>query len=136
KCLRAEGISVPVVLLSAHSERGLLERAFDAGANGFVAKESDLEILIAALRTVMLGRRYVDPSVAANLLGTVGERLSPREVEVLGMVSVGLQNKEIAFKLSLSEETVKSHVAAIMRKLEATSRTQAVALALRTQLID
>lgn len=134
--VRSEGFDVPVVLLSASSERGLLRRAFAAGANGFVTKESDLDILVAALRAVTSARRYVDPSVAAVLLDAEEELLSRREAEVLETMSVGMQNKEIAFKLDLSEETVKSHVATIMRKLDATSRTQAVAMALRTQLID
>lgn len=130
--LRRQGCNAPVVLLSANRERSVIERCFAVGANAFVAKESDLDVLVAALEAVVAGRRFVDPSVAAELLDDRDHCLTRRESEVLELMSDGLQNKEIARELILSEETVKTHVSSIMRKLDATSRTQAVGKAFRS----
>ena len=136
EAIRERGMDMPVVLLTALADRRFVERAFAAGIDGYVAKDSDLDVLTSALRAVVDGRRFVDPSVAELLLDTASEQLSPREHQVLQLMSTGLQNKQIATRLTLGEDTVKTYVAGILRKLDATSRTQAVATALRAQMID
>lgn len=133
---RESELPTRIVLLTALGERDLVERAFAAGADGYVSKDSELEVVVQAVQVALSGRRFVDPSVAAALLDPAEERLTPRELEVLRLMGNGSQNKVIAFELGLGEETVKTHVATIMRKLGATSRTEVVALALRRSLID
>jgi DNA-binding NarL/FixJ family response regulator len=123
------------VLLTAWSDPVVVQRALDAGAYGFVDKVSPLDVLASAVQVVSQGRRYIDPSLIAGVLDVASDRLSEREVEVLQMAAGGSQNKEIAARLGLSEETVKSHVSNVIRKLGATSRTEAVANALRRALI-
>ena len=131
----AVGDDTRVVLLSATTDSQVVQRALEAGAAGYVDKESGLDIIEAAVREVARGRRYVDPSLVAGLLDSAGERLSEREIQVLQLAGNGMQNKTIAAQLALSEETVKSHISNIMRKLDAHSRTEAVAAALRRSLI-
>jgi DNA-binding NarL/FixJ family response regulator len=126
-----------VVLLSALTEAQLVQRALDAGAWGYVAKESSLDVVVDAITTVAAGGRYFDPSLLAGLFTTTsGDRLTDREREVLQMAANGHQNKVIASALGLGEETVKTHLSSVMRKLDAASRTEAVAAALRRSIIE
>jgi DNA-binding NarL/FixJ family response regulator len=124
-----------VVLLSAASDSHLIQRALDAGASGYVDKESPIDVVVQAVHAVAAGRSFIDPSLVASLLHGGDARLSPRELEVLQLAADGMQNRAIAGELALSEETVKSHVSNVIRKLDASSRTQAVAEALRRSLI-
>lgn len=123
------------VLLSAVSDAHLVQRALDAGAVGYVDKKSSLDVLVAAVEAAVAGRTFVDPSLVAGLLDGTDLRLSTRELEVLQLASDGLANRAMAERLGLGEETVKSHISNVIRKLDATSRTQAVAVALRRSLI-
>lgn len=129
------GNHTKVVLLSAVGDAHLVQQALDAGATGYVDKESPLDVLVSAVQSAARGRSFVDPSLVAGLLDPTDRRLSPREREVLQLAADGLQNRAIAAKLHLSEETVKSHVSSVIRKLDASSRTQAVAEALRRSII-
>jgi DNA-binding NarL/FixJ family response regulator len=133
--LRADGHAAPIVVLSADRDHNTVKRCLSAGARGFVAKESHIDVLLAALEAVMAGRSFVDPVVAADVLQGAEELLTPREAEVIALVSDGLQNKEIARALIVSEETVKSHVSSIMHKLDAASRTHAVGIAFRSGIV-
>lgn len=123
------------VLLTGWSDPVVVQRALDAGADGFVDKVSPIEVVVSAVRVVANGGRYIDPTLVAAVLEAVSDRLSGREVEVLQLAADGRQNKEIASSLGLSGETVKSHISNILRKLGAHSRTEAVATALRRSLI-
>lgn len=124
-----------VVIFSSAAEPHVVQRALDAGVVGYVHKESPIEQVITAVRAAAVGGRYVDPNLVAALLGLTGDRLSERELEVLQLAADGNQNRGIAQKLHLSEETVKSHISNVIRKLGANSRTEAVASALRRSLI-
>lgn len=130
-----EGLSSRLVLLSALVEGHLVQRAMDLGAVGYVGKESPLEVIVDAVRTVVGGNRYIDPTLVAGLLAPTDQRLSDRELEVLQLAANGMQNKVIAIELGLSEETIKTHLSNVMRKLDANSRTEAVSAALRRSLI-
>lgn len=136
---RAIGDRVPIILYTGEADRALVVEALDAGARGFVLKEAPLDDLVRAIEVVAGGGVYVDP-VLAGMLATreVAQRLplvSPREREVLALLSEGLKNEEIATRLGLSPDTVRAHIRNAMRKLDADTRTHAVALALRQSLI-
>ena len=137
--LSAEGSKTAVILYTGHSERSLLLEALDAGARGFLVKEAPLDDLARAIRTICEGGTYVDPALAGVLVGPQAtERLpalTKREREVLRLLADGLRNEQVAVELSISPLTVRSHVKNAMEKLEADTRTEAVAKALRESLI-
>ena len=115
-------------------------RAVQAGAQGYLLKSAPREEVFQAIRAVCAGGSLLQPVVAARLLGHVSggsapAGLTPREREVLGLLAKGLQNKEIAAVLHIGERTAKFHVSALLRKLGAGNRTEAVALAAQQGLI-
>jgi DNA-binding NarL/FixJ family response regulator len=128
-----------VVLYTAYGDRAALLEAIDAGARGFLLKEAPLADLVRALEIVVDGGTYVDPVLAGYLAspGTAAKlpNLTQRERDVLRLLSDGLSNEEIGSRLFISPETVRTHVRKAMDKLNADTRTQAVATALRQSLI-
>ncbi len=129
-----------VILYTAFGDRALLTEALDAGARGFVLKEAPLAEVVRAVELVAAGRTYVDPVLAGVLSGgAVSEKLvnlTQREREVLRLLADGLANEEIGKRLFISAETVRTHIRKAMAKLDADTRTQAVATALRQSLIS
>jgi DNA-binding NarL/FixJ family response regulator len=128
-----------VILYTGMGEREYLTEALDAGARGFLLKEAPLEDLVRAVETVAAGGVYVD-SVLAGVLASAGTtqqipKLTQREREVLRLLADGLRNEEIGKRLFISPETVRTHVRKAMDKLDADTRTQAVAEAIRQHLI-
>jgi DNA-binding NarL/FixJ family response regulator len=123
-----------VLYTGAADERQLLD-ALDAGAAGFALKSGDPEELEQAIRTVAAGDEYLDPRLTALLAGGEdggrGHVLSPREREILQLLSQGLSGEDAAKQLVLSSETVRTHVRNAMTKLDASTRVHAVALALQ-----
>lgn len=131
---------VRVVMFTAHAEHDLLWEALDAGAQGFVLKDSESATLVAAIRQVVEGEPYVDPRLAPDFLRQLAKPrsagvLSAREREILQMLADGCSNREVSERLVVSVETVKTHVKHILAKLEAEHRTQAVAIGIRQSLI-
>jgi DNA-binding NarL/FixJ family response regulator len=128
-----------VLLYTAFGDRALLTEAIDAGARGFVLKEAPLADLVRAVELVAAGGTYVDPVLAGVLASPeVTERLpdlTVRERDVLRLLSEGLTNEGIGERLFISPETVRTHIRKAMAKLDADTRTQAVATALRESLI-
>jgi DNA-binding NarL/FixJ family response regulator len=124
-----------IVLYTGGTDPDLLQEAVDAGARGFVLKSASPHELLAALRKVAAGGTYVDLAIAELLAPRQSaiplDKLSPREREVLDLLADGLTGEEIASRLFLSAETVRTHVRNAMRKLDAKTRVHAVALALR-----
>ena len=111
-------------------------RALEAGARGYLFKDMARKELIQAIRTVHRGQRYIPAQVGSRIAEYLPRLdVSPREIEVLQLVAAGLRNKEIAYRISVSEATVNSHVKHILEKLNATDRTQAVTIALRRGII-
>lgn len=138
--LRASGAEVRAIVLTAFDTDERILSAVQAGAQGYLLKESPRQEIFNAVRTVHAGGSLLQPVVASRLLrrvsrGSSPESLTPREVEVLGLLAQGLLNKEIADRLSISERTVKFHVSAILGKLGAGNRTEAVAIAAQRGLI-
>jgi DNA-binding NarL/FixJ family response regulator len=129
-----------VILYTGYGDRAQLTEALDAGARGFVLKEAPLDDLVRAVEAVARGDTYVDP-VLAGVLATatagVGQvpTLTQRERDVLRLLADGLSNEEIGKKLFISAETVRTHIRKAMDKLDADTRTQAVAKAIRQSLI-
>ncbi len=131
--------SVKTVVFSAYGDKRLLSDAIAAGARGYVMKGSPPEDLIRAIRTVNLGKAFVDPSLSPALLmtqGVVDAPLSEREREILQLLAEGLHTEEVAERIGLSAETVKSDTKRAITKLEADGRVHAVAIALRQALIE
>jgi DNA-binding NarL/FixJ family response regulator len=128
-----------VVLYTAYGERALLLEAMDAGARGFLLKEAPLPDLVRAIEIVAAGGTYVDPVLAGYLASPRAAaklpNLTQRERDVLRLLSEGLSNEEIGKRLFISPWTVRTHVRKAMDKLDADTRTQAVATALRQSLI-
>jgi DNA-binding NarL/FixJ family response regulator len=129
-----------IVFYTAFGDRALLSEALDAGARGFVLKEAPLGDLVRAVERVAAGEAYVDPVLAGVLVASqLTDRLpalTQREREVLRLLADGLANEEIGKRLHISPETVRTHVRKAMAKLEADTRTQAVATALRQSIIS
>lgn len=127
-----------VLIFTGHSDRSLLARAFDAGAKGYILKEAAQQTLVRAIEKVAAGEGYVDPALVPAFLSgrDQAELLTPREREILQLLADGMANTDVAEKLFISQETVKSHVRHILTKLEADTRTHAVAIALRQEIID
>jgi DNA-binding NarL/FixJ family response regulator len=128
-----------IILYTAHGERALLTEALDAGARGFLLKEAPLSDLVRAVEMVSSGMTYVDPGLAGILASSdsaaAATKLTQRERDVLRLLADGLTNEEIGKRLFISPETVRTHVRKAMDKLNADTRTQAVATALRQSLI-
>jgi len=128
-----------VILYTAYGDRALITEAIDAGVRGFVLKEAPLVDLVRAVEIVAEGGTYVDPVLAGVLaspeLSAKLPSLTQRERDVLRLLADGLSNEEIGKRLFISPETVRTHVRKAMDKLDADTRTQAVAMALRQSLI-
>jgi DNA-binding NarL/FixJ family response regulator len=131
--------SVKTVMFSAYGDKRLLSDAIAAGASGYVLKGSPPEDLLRAIRTVVAGKPFVDPSLSpALLVSQVGPNapLSEREREILQLLAEGLHTEEVARRIGLSAETVKSDTKRAILKLEADTRVHAVAIALRKAIIE
>jgi DNA-binding NarL/FixJ family response regulator len=127
-----------VLIFTAFSERSLLARGLDSGAKGYILKEAPHQTLVRAIEKVAQGEGYVDPALMPAFLAgkDQSDMLTGREREILQLLADGLSNADVASKLFFSQETVKSDVRDILAKLEADTRTHAVAIALREAIID
>jgi DNA-binding NarL/FixJ family response regulator len=139
---RLAGRSTPAtatILYTGHAERELLVEALDAGARGFVLKEAPLSDLVRAVVLAAGGQIYVDPVLAPTLIRGSATRptpgLSARERDILRLLADGKSNDEIAATLYIAADTVRTYIRRAMTKLDADTRTQAVAIAVRESLI-
>ena len=133
--------SARICLLSMHTQPELMQHCLSAGADGYIVKDSSLQELLAAIKTVGEGSSYVDPRVAATYLRRRSaahmpytSQLSPRETDIIRLIAMGLSNRDIGRRLVLSEKTVKNHVSHIFSKLHFTTRSQAAVHAIRNGL--
>ena len=127
-----------VLMFTAFAERSLLTRGLESGAKGYILKEAPHQTIVRAIQKVAEGDGYVDPALMPAFLAGKDstDMLTTREREILQLLADGLSNADVAARLFISAETVKSHVRHILSKLEADTRTHAVAIALRTAIID
>lgn len=142
--LRAQYPAVPVVVVSATEDRAVIRRCIEYGASGFVPKSQPVENIRAAVQAVLAGKIWtphdVDlnggkPNENADLVARISS-LTPQQLRVLMMLAEGLPNKLIAYKLGVSEATIKAHVSQILTKLGVDSRTQAVIAINRIDDVD
>jgi len=129
--ISGNGVGSKCVIYTGLSDPDLLEAAYRAGARGLVAKPAGLSVLVDALREVWRGGRYFDPSFRnGDGDGSEAKALSGREAEILGLLAEGLTGEQIAKRLVLSPETVRTHIRNAMEKLDAPTRTAAVVKAI------
>jgi DNA-binding NarL/FixJ family response regulator len=136
---------VKIIFLTVYEDEQYIFEALRAGASGYILKKISDDDLVKVIEQVRSGETIVDPALTGQVALRAASRsqslaearfgLSPREAEVLGLVTQGMTNHQIAEQLFIGEETVKSHVRAILRKLSVKDRTQAVSLALREGLV-
>jgi len=137
--LAEAGSPTRVILYTGYGDRALLADAIEAGVAGLMDKESPLEDLVRAVRIVAGGETYIDSGLGALLLAARSGRLptlTARERDVLRLLADGCSNEAIAERLAISPQTVRTHLQKAMARLGATTRTQAVATALREALIS
>jgi two-component system, NarL family, response regulator len=126
-----------VIIVTTYDADEDVFRAVQAGARGYLLKDTFTEGMLEAIRNVHAGRRLIDPQLAARLMDRVNERsLTAREVSVLGLVARGMTNREIGAALAMGEETVKAHLKHIFAKLEVGDRTEAALIALQRGMIS
>jgi DNA-binding NarL/FixJ family response regulator len=125
-----------ILMLTTYDGDTDIHRALQAGAQGYVLKNSTREMLIPALRTVAAGRQWIPKEVASRLASRDAfAELTPRELEVIRLLAKGFANKEIADMLTLSEHTVKGYLKNILSKLKVADRTEAVTTAIQRGII-
>ena len=141
RLIRQQFPQVQVIALTSFKEGDLVKNALEAGAIGYLLKDVSADELVDAIRAAHAGRATLSPEAAQALVETANQPPAPgldlteRELEVLALMVEGLNNTQIAGRLTISSSTVKSHVSNILSKLGVASRTEAVTLALRSRLI-
>jgi NarL family two-component system response regulator LiaR len=141
RVIRQQFPQVQVIALTSFKTGDLVRNALEAGAIGYLLKDVSADELVQAIRAAHAGRATLSPEVAQTLVEAANEprpglSLTEREFEVLALMVEGLNNTQIAGKLTVSPSTIKSHVSNILSKLGVTSRTEAVTLALRSHIIS
>jgi DNA-binding NarL/FixJ family response regulator len=132
-----DNVKAPIVVFTSDGGARLLSEALKAGVKGYVRKDSPSEDLVRAIEAAREGEFYVDPGLSSTIVLDEGDRtLSARQGEILQMLADGMQTDAVAEKLGLSTETVRTHTKRILAKLEASTRTQAVAIGIRHGLIE
>ena len=146
--IKGQAPAVKIIMLTASDEEGDLYDAIKSGASGYLLKDSSIDEVAQAIRLVASGQSLISPMMAAKLLAEFKAisgvdvkplrlpKLTDRELEVLNLVARGLNNREIADKLFISENTVKNHVRNMLEKLQLHSRIEAVMYAVRQRLLD
>ena len=132
----AENQHSKIIVLAEHAGDAEISKALKKGAAGYICKDITPEELAKAIRTVAAGRKYIPDDIAQILSENYGkEELTPTESTVLRMIVGGMSNKEIAFALDVSENTVKSHVQNIFGKIGVSDRTSAATTAIKRGLV-
>jgi two-component system, NarL family, response regulator LiaR len=142
RLIHARWPATRVIALTSFGQESLVQGALQAGAISYLLKNVSHDELAQAIRAAHIGRATLAPEAmqalirVATRLPEPGLDMTPREREVLALMVKGLSNPEIAGRLSVTESTIKSHVSSILSKLEVTSRTEAVSLAIQRHLIE
>ncbi|MFM2072497.1 MAG: hypothetical protein RLZZ623_2760 [Actinomycetota bacterium] len=137
--IKARQSDITIIALTTSDDQRLVAAALDAGADGYLMKDIEPAVLLASVRSAVLGGVPMSPSVTASLLGrestlrtpSVSVTLTPREEEVLRHITAGATNKQIAASLDISEKTVKTHCSHLFQRIGVTDRTHAAAWARR-----
>jgi DNA-binding NarL/FixJ family response regulator len=139
RILKNGATPVKVLVLTMFTDPGTIAQAVKAGADGYLSKDSSKESVVSAIKDVNEGRSVLDPQVTKGLFGRITDKdpgaLTDREMEVLQSLSDGKTTREVAAELFVSEETIKSHLKQIFRKLDVRDRVEAVAEAFRRGMV-
>ena len=133
---------VRTLILSMHDQPGYVRRALELGAAGYLIKSTGRDELLAAITAAAEGETYIHGQLVEPLISDIRSnskpegRLSPREQQVLQLIANGAENKQVAYELGISEATVKTYVKGIFDRLGVSSRAEAVAVGLRTEVIE
>lgn len=140
--LKSSASNVRICAMSAHTQGELMQHCLGLGIDAYIVKDSSLQELFAAIKTLAAGSSYVDPRVAASLLRRRGpthtrstSELSPRERDIIRLIALGYSNREIGRRLILAEKTIKNHVSHIFAKIHCTARSQVAVYAVRSGLV-
>lgn len=145
KKLKKDKIKIKVLILTIHNEVEYLLKAVEIGCDGYVLKDSNSSLLKRAIYAIHRGENYIQPTLIPVLNAGIMNKtvsntrlneLTKREIEVLKLLAEGLFNKEIAYKLDISERTVKNHVSNIFKKINVADRTQAAVFAIKNELVS
>lgn len=142
RAIRKQFPQIQVIALTSFKEGEMIKNALEAGAIGYLLKDVSVDDLARAIRAAHAGRATLSPEAAQTLVETANQPASPgldlteREREVLSLMIEGLNNTQIAGRLTVSPSTIKSHVSNILSKLGVASRTEAVTLALRNRIVS
>ena len=140
-----DGLKTSIIILTTYDTDDYIFRGIEAGARGYLLKDSPPDEVIKAIRTVRRGDSLIQPRVATRLLDRLGQlsrspvpetTLSKREIEVLQLMATGAANKTIASELNIGQSTVKTHIVRIFSKLGVNGRTEAVAEAVKKKIIQ
>jgi DNA-binding NarL/FixJ family response regulator len=136
---------IRVLMLSGFGAESQVIHALNAGASGYVVKDSPLEAIVTSILAVVAGGRVLSEAIAERVLNTLSggppaktmyDGLTQREVEILRLLATGVANKQVAFRLKISDKTVRNHISHIYEKLNIFDRSQAVLYAVRKGLVD
>lgn len=141
--IKRKNDSIKIIMLTIHNEPEYMNKAMNLGADGYVLKDSDSNVLTNAITMVIKGEQFIDRSLLPYYFSDTnkvyekesGEALTDREIEVLILMTQGLYNKEIGYKLGISEKTVKNHASNIFRKINVNDRTQAALYAIKNNYV-
>ena len=134
--IKRAGYRARVIILTSFETDEDIYRAVQAGAQGYLLKDTSLKEMVEAIQTVHSAKRYIPREIASRLAERMMRSdLTPRELEILKMLSKGLTNKQIGHALGISDNTVKNHVNSIIEKLEVSDRTEAATTAIQRGLI-
>lgn len=134
--MKRAGYGARVIILTSFETDENIYRAVQAGAQGYLLKDTSLKEMVEAIKTVHSGKRYIPRDIAARLAERMTRaNLTSRELEILKMLSKGLTNKQIGHVLGISDNTAKNHVNSIIEKLEVSDRTEAATTAIQRGLI-
>jgi two-component system, NarL family, response regulator len=135
--LKSNGVNVRVIILTSFETDEDIYRAVQAGAQGYLLKDTPLKEMVEAIRTVCAGKRYIPRQIASRLAERMMRtNLTARELEILGMLAKGLTNKQIGHALGISQNTVRNHANSVIEKLDVSDRTEAATTAIQRGLIS
>lgn len=148
KMIKQQNVDTKIIVLTIHDELEYLIKTANEGADGYILKGSDMEVLFEAIKAVKNGETYIQSNLASQLIKKLNKSeeedsdknkirsLSKREIQVLIFITQGLSNKDIAEKLNISEKTVKNHVSNMFKKIKVNDRVQATVFAIKNSIID
>jgi DNA-binding NarL/FixJ family response regulator len=143
RLIRGQHPEIAVIILSSFGGDSYLLQALEAGASGYVLKDTNVATIVNSMLAIVGGATVISGAIADRLLGMLSTKpkesfdgLTPREVEILKLVAVGLANKQIAYRLKVSEKTVRNHISNVYEKLGIQGRSHAVIYAARKGLIE